>query len=67
MSVNDRCIENVVVSYQFHAFDARVNDQCFFNVENTDSLKKLDDFFTNQYDVDIYLQDNLCPICQSET
>ena len=53
MSVNDECIENVVVSYQFHAFDAHDNDQYFFKTENTDSVKKLNDFFRNHCDVDM--------------
>ena len=53
MSVNDRCIKNVVVSYQFHAFDAHDNGQYFFKVENTDSLRKLNNFFRNHCDVDM--------------
>lgn len=34
-------LENVVASYHFHTFDAHDNDQYFFKVGNTDSLKNL--------------------------
>ena len=51
--MNDRCIENIVVTYEFHAFDAHDNDQYFFKIENTNSLKQVNDFFKNHCDVNL--------------
>ena len=53
MTVNDRSIENIVVTYEFHAFDAHDNDQYFFKIENTNSLKQVNDFFKNHCDVNL--------------
>ena len=49
MSVNENCLEGIVVSYQFHKFDVDDNDMCFFKVENAQSLNRLNEFFRKHW------------------
>ena len=44
MSVNENCIEDILVSYQFHKFDADDNDMYFFKVEDTEGIDKINEF-----------------------
>ena len=44
MSVNENCLEGIVVSYQFHKFDVDDNDMYFFKVEDTESIDKINKF-----------------------
>ena len=47
MSVNENCLEGIVVSYQFHKFDADDNDVYYFKVEDTESIDKINKFLGN--------------------
>jgi hypothetical protein len=49
MSVNENCLEGIVVSYQFHKLDIDDNDMCFFKVEHAQSLNKLNKFFRKHW------------------
>ena len=47
MPTNDKCIENLFVTYQFHAIDAYQNDLYYFKPGNETSLNRLNQFFKN--------------------
>ena len=53
MSVNDKKIENIFVTYEFHAFDAHENDQYFFKPGNETARNRLDQFFKNNSEFDM--------------
>ena len=53
MSVNDKCIENLVMTYQFHSIDAYENDQYFFKPSNKTSYDRLCSFFKDHSDFDL--------------
>ena len=49
MSVDENCLEGIVVSYQFHKFDVYDNDVYFFKVEDANSMDKLNKLFRKHW------------------
>ena len=49
MSVDENCLEGIVVSYQFQKFDVYDNDIYFFKVEDANSMDKLNKLFRKHW------------------
>ena len=45
MSENDKCIENLFLTYEFHAIDAYQHDQYYFKPGNKTAKDRLNQFF----------------------
>jgi hypothetical protein len=45
MSENDKCIENLFLTYEFHAIDAYQHDQYYFKPGNETAKDRLNQFF----------------------
>ena len=53
MSENDKCIENLFLTYEFHAIDAYQHDQYYFKPGNETSLNRLNQLFKSKSDFDL--------------